>query len=205
MKTARKPRKQTSLAEFRQTLFDILPDQGSWSEERYLWLSEHTNRLIEYTDGYLEFLPMPTDKHQSIMEFLFVAFRALVLPMGGKVHVAGLRLQIRPGKYREPDIVLLKAEKDPRWGERFWTGADLALEVVSQDKPERDLIQKRGDYAEGRIPEYWIVNPQTDTITVLRLKGKSYVRHGLFRRGSRATSVILPGFSVDVAAVFDAK
>jgi len=34
------------------------------------------------------------------------------------------------------------------------------VEVVSKDKPERDLIDKRGDYAEARVPEYWIVNPK---------------------------------------------
>jgi hypothetical protein len=32
--------------------------------------------------------------------------------------------------------------------------------VVSADKPERDLVEKRGDYAEAGIPEYWIVNPE---------------------------------------------
>ena len=79
---------------------------------------------------------------------------------------APLRLRIRPGKYREPDLLLLLAASDPRGQNRFWEGADLALEVVSEDKPERDLVGKRADYAEGKVPEYWIVNPLTETITV---------------------------------------
>lgn len=37
---------------------------------------------------------------------------------------------------------------------RFWDGADLALEVVSEDKQERDLVDKRADYAEAHVPEY---------------------------------------------------
>lgn len=202
MKTATKP---MSRAKFLQMLGDLLPDQGNWSEDRYLWLTDYTNRLIEFTDGYLEPLPMPTDRHQSILGFLFLAFHAFVNPLGGKVHFAGLRLRVRPGKIREPDLLLLKDAKDPRRDDRFWSGADLTLEVVSKEKPWRDLIDKRGDYAEGKVPEYWIVNPQNETITVLRLKGKSYIKHGVFRRGSRATSVILPEFSVEVAEVFDAK
>ena len=62
----------------------------------------------------------------------------------------------------------------------------------------------KGDYAEGRVPEYWIVNPQTETITVLGLRGDAYEEAGMYRRGESAASVSLSGFSVDVAAVFDA-
>ena len=100
--------------------------------------------------------------------------------------------------------MLLLAATDERRQNRFWLGADLALEVVSEDKPERDLIDKRGDYAEARVPEYWIVNPQSDTIMVLRLQGDFYEEAGIYRRGQSAASVLMPEFSVAVDAVFDA-
>jgi Uma2 family endonuclease len=193
-----------STQEWKDLLEDILPPQGAWSEDEYLVLTDHRNRLIEFTDGFLEALPMPTDKHQSVLQFLFLGFLGYVGARGGKVHFAPLRLRIRPGKFREPDLVLLTSADDARRQNRFWLGADLALEVVSEEKPERDLIDKRGDYAEGRVPEYWIVNPQTDTITVLRLRGDAYEEAGTYRRGESATSVLLSGFSVAVAAVFDA-
>ena len=79
----------------------------------------------------------------------------------------------------------------------------MALEVVSEDKPERDLVDKRGDYAEGNVPEYWIVNPQSETISVLRLSDKAYQEAGIYRRGESATSVLRPDFSVAVSEVFD--
>jgi len=66
------------------------------------------------------------------------------------------------------------------------------------------LVDKPGDYAEAHVPEYWIVNPQTETITVLRLRGDAYEEAGIYRRGESAASLLLPGFSVAVAAVFDA-
>ena len=93
--------------------------------------------------------------------------------------------------------------KDLRRHSRFWDGADLALEVVSEDKPERDLVEKRGDYAEARVSEYWIVNPQSASITVLRLKDSGYEEAGTYRRGESATSLLVPNFSLDVGAVFD--
>ncbi len=195
----------SSQEEYKQTILDLLPNQGSWTEAEYLWLTDHTNRLVEFTDGQVEVLPMPTDHHQTIAGFFFMAFTAFLTPLGGMAHFMGIRLQIRPGKFREPDVLLVKSAKDPRRRNRFWLGADLALEVVSEDKPERDLIDKRLDYAEGKVPEYWIVNPQTETITVLRLENESYVEHGVFSRGQRATSVILPGFGVEAVEVFDQK
>ena len=76
--------------------------------------------------------------------------------------------------------------------------------LFRSEKPERDLVDKRGDYADGRVPEYWIVNPQTETITVLQLQGDVYQEAGTYRRGESAASTLLAGFSVAVAAVFDA-
>ena len=191
------------LDDYKRTLLDILPNQGNWSESEYLWLTDHTSRLVEYTDGQIETLPMPTDGHQRILRFLLFTFAGFVEPLGGLVQFAGIRLRIRPGKFREPDVLLVKSAKDPRRRNRLWTGADLTLEVVSKDKPERDLIDKRHDYAEGKVPEYWIVNPMTETITVLRLENDAYVEHGVFGRGDRATSIILPGFAVNVTEVFN--
>jgi Uma2 family endonuclease len=190
--------------EWRELLEEILPPQGQWSEEEYLVLTDHRNRLVEFTDGFLEALPMPTDKHQSVLKFLLFALHHFVQPRGGTVQFAPLRLQIRPGKFREPDLLLLLSSADPRRQNRFWLGADLALEVVSEEKPERDLVDKRGDYAEGRVPEYWIVNPQTETIAVLHLVGDAYQESGVYRRGESAASVTLLGFSVGVTAVFEA-
>ena len=143
---------------------------------------------------------MPTDRHQSILQFLFLAFLAFLQPRGGKVQFAALRLQIRPDKFREPDLLLLLAADDPRRQNRFWTGADLALEIVSPDKPERDLEHKRADYAEAGIREYWIVDPHDERITVLRLDAGTYIEHGVYHRGEQATSALLPGFVVAVDA-----
>lgn len=194
----------TSPGELKSLLLDLLPNQGNWSEEEYLWLTDHTNRRVEFTDGFIEALPMPTDNHQAILQFMFLALYAYILPLGGKVHFSPLRLRIRAKKFREPDLILLRSAKDARRENRFWLGADLTLEVVSKDKPERDLVDKRHDYAEGGIPEYWIVNPVTETITVLRLEGNTYVEHDVFARGSTATSALLTGFAVNVDAVMDA-
>ena len=186
-----------------RTELDAGPLQGLWTQAQYLRLTDCARLLIEFTDGRLEILPMPTDRHQSILQCLFLALAPFAEARGGRVHFAPLRLRIREGKFREPDLLLVRDAGDPRRQNDCWRGADLVMEVVSPDDPERDTQVKRGDYAEARIPEYWIVNPMDETITVLTLAGAEYAEHGVFRRGGQAESVSLNGFAVSVADVFD--
>jgi Uma2 family endonuclease len=194
----------TSPQEYQQAVLEVLPDQGLWSEERYLWLTDYTSHLIEFTDGYLEVLPMPTDEHQGILAYLEDEVKACPAMRHGVVRFSPLRLRLREGKIREPDLLLLLDRNDPRRGNRYWSGADLVMEVVSPDKPGRDLVEKREEYAEAGIPEYWIVDPRNRTITVLTLEGDTYREHGVFAPGAQATSVLLAGFAVDVRAAFAA-
>lgn len=184
---------------------DLEPLQGLWSVEQYLKLTDQTNHLIEFTNGEIEVLPMPTKKHQAISLFLLLSLLALVRPKGGAVFYAPLRLEVRPGKFREPDLLLLIDRNDTRAQNEFWLGADLVVEIVSPDRPERDTVEKVVDYAEACIPEYWIVNPLDETITVLALAGNSYMTHGVFRRGERAGSKLLDGFEESVEDVFNAQ
>lgn len=183
---------------------DLLPLQGLWTEAQYLKLTDQTSHLVEFDGGIIEVLPMPTDKHQVIL-LLYDLLRKFLRPLGGKVLVAPLRLQIRPGTFREPDILLVRDARDPRRQDRFWLGADLVVEIVSADDPERDIVTKRADYAAAGISEYWIVNPLDATITVLALEGDTYRTAGLYLRGEQAVSVLLAGFAITVDEVFDAE
>jgi Uma2 family endonuclease len=78
------------------------------------------------------------------------------------------------------------------------------MEVVSvgEEARDRDTRQKPLDYAAAGIPEYWIVDPENRTITVLSLDGTEYFPRGVFGEGEVAESVLLPGFAVDVAECF---
>lgn len=198
------PAPATSQSSLNALLRDVLPPQGAWDEAAYLWLTDHSNRLIEVTDGCIEELPMPTSTHQAVLLFLYDLFRSYVKPRGGVVMVAALRMRIRAGAFREPDLLLLRDRADRRYRDRYWLGADLVAEVVSPDNPDRDLVEKRVDYAAAGIPEYWIADPRDETITVLTLRAGAYVEHGAYGRGAAAASPLLAGFSADVGAVFDA-
>jgi Uma2 family endonuclease len=183
------------------------PMQGDWTEEDYLELDRNSEpRLIELNDGFLEILPMPDMFHQDIVKFIFTLFDAFVMDLGiGRVYFAPLPVKLWTKQMREPDIVFLASHriKDKRKPPK---GADLAMEVVSPgaESRKRDLQEKRRIYAKAKIPEYWIVDPKTKTITVLTLSGKSYKVHGVYKPGDQAASKLLKGFNVAVSEVFAA-
>jgi Uma2 family endonuclease len=178
----------------------LFPNQGVWSVDEYLALE--TNHLVEYSDGFLEFLEMPKTSHQVIALYLWQMLDAFVRASNlGLALAAPLKIRLWPGKFREPDVVFMLTQHRSRVGELFWEAADLVMEVVSSDR-HLDYEKKRADYAKAGIPEYWIVDPEEKKITVLRLEKDQYVVHGEFLAGGQATSVILSGFSVDVSAAF---
>jgi len=185
----------------------MYPMQGGWSEDDYLSLALSENWMIEYTDGCVEVLPMPTIEHQLIVKFLLKALESFTEPRKlGVVLFAPLPVKTVTAKYREPDLIFNFTENHAKRAQEYYKGADLVMEVVSPDdrSRERDYEKKRLDYAEAGIPEYWIVDPQQQRITVLSLEAGRYVEHGAFAPGTSASSRLLEGFSVDVDAVFAA-
>lgn len=199
MSTAFMPPLQEPQSEPTWDIARLFPNQGHWSEEEYLRFNG--NRLLEFSHGYLEVLTMPTTSHQMIVLFLYKLLDAFAQArQAGTTLVAPLRVRLWDGKYREPDVVFMSSQHQGRIREEFWEGADLVMEVVSDDDRRRDLDIKRREYAMAGIPEYWIVDPQRAAITVLTLRDKTYVEHGEFPSGATATSVLLPGFEVNVAA-----
>ncbi|MEX2315598.1 MAG: Uma2 family endonuclease [Pirellulales bacterium] len=201
------PNQPTSMDE-PQPAWDVallFPSQGDWSEFDYLALD--TRRLVELVDGNLEVLPMPAIMHQLIAQFLFTLLHEFTKARNlGAVILAPMPLRIRDKTFREPDVVLISDKEGIKPSDNFLNGARLAIEVVSPDSRshKRDYEEKRADYAWVKVPEYWIVDPQTERITILSLADKLYRVHGEFTPGQQATSVLLKGFTVDVAAVFDA-
>lgn len=194
----------TSQQELQDVLLGFLPPQGGWEEAEYLWMTDRSKRLLELSDGYVEVLPMPTHEHQTIVRFLVFALFGFLQPRGGNVLFAPLRLRLRQGKFREPDLLAVCNARDARVQNRYWTGADLVVEVVSPDAPERDLVEKRREYADAKISEYWIVDPRDRTILVLTLVDGDYREYGHFLPGERATSALLPEFMVATDDVFGA-
>jgi Uma2 family endonuclease len=184
----------------------LWPVQGDWTEEDYLKVEYELDHLVELRDGFLQLLPMPSPFHQRIVKMLLQALDTFVVRLGkGEVAMAPLPVRLCEGNLREPDICYFASHRihDPY---RPPNGVDLVMEVVSpgDDNRKRDVVIKRKEYAKAGVREYWIVDPDVKTITVLTLAGKTYKAHGVFKEEDNATSKLLKGFHVSVTDVFAA-
>lgn len=184
-------------------IVQLFPNQGHWSETEYLDLN--TNHYIEFSQGILEILSMPSQRHQFTVAYLYrELFSFLISNNLGEVVFAPLKVKLWEGKFREPDILFMLKEHEYKRSESFWQGADLVMEVVSPDDPKRDTEVKRFEYAKAGISEYWLVNPINETITVFTLPQSNnvYKIHGVFDKYQTASSVLLTGFQIEVGKVY---
>ena len=190
-----------SVPAFSQALLADLDRVGRkhqrWTVDAYFELDG--TYLVEYCRGTLDILPMPTMTHQRIAARLFYALQSAA-PPGGEVMFAGTRVKVAEEVFREPDVLYLPPPALPDH-EQYTESAALVVEVLSDSTRRHDLETKRREYAEAGIAEYWLIDPELRRITVLKLHGDSYVVHGEFSPGQRATSAYLPGFGVDVSTI----
>ena len=184
----------------------LFPPQGSWSLDDYLALDAGTNYLIEFSDGNIEVLPMPSIQHQRIARALFYWLFSFVRQHNlGEVFFAPTKVALWENKIREPDVFYVSRANLKYQTEQWFERIDLAMEIVSPDDPGRDLETKREEYAQAGIPEYWIVEPRREEIMVLTLSGGRYEVHAVFEVGDTAVSALLDGFSIPVSEVFTAS
>ena len=182
----------------------LFPPQGQWTEAEYLALN--TNHLVELSGGVVEVLETPTNRHQAIVAFLFSKLLAFVSAGRlGTVRFAPLPVRLWPGKFREPDLVFMAAAHQDRIAEPYWGVPDLVVEVVSPGTRRLDEVRKVKEYAEAGIPEYWVVDPEREAITIHVLVGDAFEQRVRAIKGQIAPSATLPRFQVAVDEVFAAR
>ncbi|PJF46788.1 MAG: Uma2 family endonuclease [Chloroflexi bacterium] len=104
----------------------------------------------------------------------------------------------------EPDICYFAEAKA-----RLFTGdqtrfpaPDLIVEVLSPSTEQIDRTIKFEDYAAHGVTEYWLVEPETETVEQYVLSQGRYELAMKSRTGTLA-SIAIPGFEIPVRAIFD--
>ena len=183
----------------------LFPPQGAWTMEQYFALD--TNRLVEFSHGRIEVLPLASKSHQLLVLFFFEVLKAYLshLHPGFVLLVAPHPVLVEGDQLREPDVIVLLSEHAYRSTEKYCEQPDLVVEVVSPDYRKHDFETKRREYAKVGIPEYWIVDPQEERVLVLSLNDNGvYDVRGTYARGQLAQSALLPGFEVSMDAMWQA-
>jgi Uma2 family endonuclease len=177
--------------------------------EEYLVYDDNSEKLYELFNGELIEVPPESGFNIEIANRLFLFF-ALMLG-SDRVRGHGLELEVRgEPKNRYPDLTILREEHIQQLSKRNTIRLAMApplvvMEIVSpgEIQRDRDYIAKRMQYQDFGIPEYWIIDPQTQTILILELVGNSYVNFAEFKDDDLLRSRLFNQLNLKVSDVFN--
>jgi len=162
-----------------------------------------TNQPCELWDGELIMAPAPFFDHQkTVLRFYrslddWVSFGKL-----GEVIASPIDMVLSPHRAVQPDVAFIATARLAIIQRVIRGPADLVAEVVSLGGRSRDRIEKRDLYEQHGVKEYWIIDPEPETVEVLALMNGRYELVKRSRPGDTAASQLLPGFKVTVDYLF---
>ena len=160
----------------------------------------------EIIDGEHYVTPSPNTKHQRVATNLTVALGSYLKPHPtGEVFVAPFDVVFSDLDVVEPDLLYISRERWQILTEKHVRGApDLAVEILSPGTRKTDEVTKRQLYERFGVGEYWVIDPERDTIKIYRRVEGAFVRMAELaaEAGDTLTTPLLPGFAVSLNEVF---
>ena len=175
------------------------------SLNEFLALGE-TDERLELFDGVLYVMSTPTKDHQFLMRWIARHFDDHIDAFDSppaEIHL-DITTILSPELQRavEPDLVVILAGRNDIGGARWVEGVpDIVIEILSTDR-NHDLVFKRRIYAEVGIREYWIFDPQNDTVLPLELQGGEYAERSTLTSADTLATPLLPGLSIPLVDIF---
>ncbi|MBD1846809.1 Uma2 family endonuclease [Cyanobacteria bacterium FACHB-63] len=181
------------------------------SFEEYLSYDDGTDQLYELLNGELVELPPESGRNFEIATFLLLQLVPFIDYRRIRGH--GLELQVRgEPQNRFPDLTVLREEHIEQLKRRNTIRLSMAppmlvVEIVSPEETNRsrDYINKRKQYENRGIPEYWIVDPQSQVVMVLQLEAGAYQEIGAFQDDRAIRSLAFPSLHLTPAQLFQER
>ena len=187
-----------------ESLPPVVPDvRRRYTYDEIVDEMPETNQPCELWDGELIMAPAPFFDHQkTVLRFYrslddWVSFGKL-----GEVVASPIDMVLSPHRAVQPDVAFIATARLAIIQRVIRGPADLVAEVVSLEGPSRDRIEKRDLYEQHGVKEYWIIDPEPETVEVLALMNGRYELVKRSRPGDTAASQLLPGFKVAVDYLF---
>jgi Uma2 family endonuclease len=178
--------------------------------EEYLSYDDGSDTRYELVNGELIAMPPESRLNVKIAIFLLAQFVRLGIPenqiaMKTQIAVSGLRATAR-----EPDLMVLsEAAAIALEGARQslitydMPPPLLVVQVVSPGQENRDYRYKRTEYAGRHIPEYWIVDPLAQKVTILEWVDGLYEEQ-VYQGEAVLVSPLFPALNLTAATVLNA-
>jgi Uma2 family endonuclease len=179
--------------------------QIQYTYEDYLLFPEDGKRH-ELIAGDHFMSPSPITKHQKVLRQVFYKICNFLehTPLG-EVFCAPYDVVLSNTDIVEPDILFVSDERKAIITEKNIQGApDLVIEILSESTRRTDEVKKRNLYERYGVAEYWIVDPELETVKIYKMTDEGYVRPDelSLERGDILITPLLPNFSIPLSEIF---
>ncbi len=127
--------------------------------------------------------PAPSSNHQRVSRKLqFQLYTQIELEKLGEVFNAPFDVELAPHDIVQPDIVVILNDRHGIITPKKCKGVpSLVIEILSDANPRHDLVLKFEMYQRTEVPEYWIVDPDEQTVQQFVLMNGRYLDCGKHR------------------------
>ena len=178
------------------------PTRENWSYGDLFALPDEGKRY-EIIEGVLYEMPGPGSDHATVIRTLIALLLPAFVALRLEWFTAPLDVFFPGADPVEPDLLAYASGGKTRRSKRGIEGPpDLVIEVLSPSSRRHDLLTKRTLYARAGVREYWLVDPEARTVSILTLVGDVFREHQIASGSTSISSPLLSVASIPAEAVF---
>lgn len=171
------------------------------------YIQQELSHSYEIKEGVVQIVPSPSVDHQQLISHLHILL-VQDIPRTENIRVLfaplDLIVQKNPLQTYQPDIMLFRKEKGIVNEDRLVEGPpDLIVEVLSPGSRHKDYVEKRAVYENLGVPEYWIVDNETKSISRFFQNEQNSYGWGELVREGELTSQVYPFLTLSLDELFD--
>jgi Uma2 family endonuclease len=183
-------------------------DEGSNDLTYDDYLAWDEGERWEIFNGMAVMQPAPALYHQDVSANLLVLLRNFLRGKSGKAYAAPVTVRLFPREDNrdttllDPDLIgVLDTAK--LTDKKACVGApDMVVEILSPSTARHDKVTKFRNYEKAGVREYWIINPDDDTVQVYILAEDGHYRGAGYGREHSIPLTALPGCTINLEEVF---
>lgn len=164
-------------------------------------------RRYEILEGELFVSPAPVTKHQRISRnLLTILHQHTCQHKLGEVFSSPTDVILSRTNVVEPDLLFVSNDRKKIITEKNIQGApDLMVEILSETSEEQDRTAKKQIYARHGVKEYWLIDPNTETLEVYKLNARTRIfQHtATYQSDESCQSSLFPGLKIKLRELWE--
>ena len=174
--------------------------------EEYLNYDDGTENRYEFVDGEVLLMNPPIGLHSLIIRLISKIFEAEIERLAlDWLTLSDIGVRTAFNRSRIPDLSVVTREQIEPYidvSAVLETPPQLVIEVVSPESVNRDYRFKRSEYAAAGVPEYWIIDPAENKVTILQLV-EGFYEEKVYTNNEQILSPTFPELKVTVEQLWN--